>query len=90
MGQGGTGVYLPSVFPVESYPGFVAPVVVKSHQTGRVACGLANRPHTARNAMRQPALPRVDFSPTWRPTSYAQSTTQCLLVIAFIVFVTRA
>jgi putative SOS response-associated peptidase YedK len=28
-------------YPDESYPGFAAPVVVKSHQTDRVACGLA-------------------------------------------------
>lgn len=35
------GMNLPSGFPDESYPGFAAPVVVKSHQTGRVACGLA-------------------------------------------------
>ncbi len=35
------GVDMPSGFPVESYPGFAAPVVVKSHQTARVACGLA-------------------------------------------------
>jgi putative SOS response-associated peptidase YedK len=35
------GVDLPSEYPAESYPGFAAPVVVKSHQTGRVACGLA-------------------------------------------------
>jgi putative SOS response-associated peptidase YedK len=35
------GIELPSGFPEESYPGFAAPVVVKSHQTGRVACGLA-------------------------------------------------
>ncbi len=35
------GVELPAGFPAESYPGFAAPVVVKSHQTGRVACGLA-------------------------------------------------
>lgn len=34
-------VELPTGYPDESYPGFVAPVVVKSHQTGRVACGLA-------------------------------------------------
>ncbi len=34
-------VELPKGFPEESYPGFAAPVVVKSHQTGRVACGLA-------------------------------------------------
>ena len=35
------GVDLPDGYPEESYPGFAAPVVVKSHQTGRVACGLA-------------------------------------------------
>ncbi len=35
------GVDQPSGFPHESYPGFAAPVVVKSHQTDRVACGLA-------------------------------------------------
>ena len=35
------GVDLPSEYPDESYPGFDAPIIVKSHQTGRVACGLA-------------------------------------------------
>jgi putative SOS response-associated peptidase YedK len=36
------GVDLPSAdYPAEAYPGFAAPIVVKSHQTGRVACGLA-------------------------------------------------
>ena len=35
------GVDLPAGYPEESYPGFAAPVVVKSHQTGRVTCGLA-------------------------------------------------
>lgn len=35
------GVDLPTGFPDESYPSFAAPLVVKSHQTGRVACGLA-------------------------------------------------
>lgn len=35
------GVDLPTDYPEESYPGFAAPVVVKSHQTGRVASGLA-------------------------------------------------
>jgi len=34
-------VDLPSGYPEESYPGFASPIVVKSHQTGRVACGLA-------------------------------------------------
>ena len=36
------GVNLPEGnCPPEAYPGYVAPLVVKSHQTGRVACGLA-------------------------------------------------
>ncbi len=35
------GVELPSDYPDESYPGFASPIVVKSHQTSRVACGLA-------------------------------------------------
>ncbi|CAN1572702.1 COG2135 Uncharacterized conserved protein [Burkholderiaceae bacterium] len=36
------GVDLPQAnYPVEAYPGFASPIVVKSHLTGRVACGLA-------------------------------------------------
>lgn len=36
------GIDLPAAnYPVEAYPGYVAPLVVKSHQTGRMACGLA-------------------------------------------------
>jgi putative SOS response-associated peptidase YedK len=35
------GVQLPSGFPEEAYPGYLAPVVVKSRQSERVACGLA-------------------------------------------------
>ena len=35
------GVELPSDFPEEAYPGYAAPLVVKSHQSERVACGLA-------------------------------------------------
>ena len=35
------GVTLPTVYPDEAYPGFLAPVVMKSQQSGRVACGLA-------------------------------------------------
>ena len=30
-----------SEYPTEAYPGYAAPFVLKSHQTGRVACGLA-------------------------------------------------
>jgi putative SOS response-associated peptidase YedK len=35
------GVDLPSDYPEETYPGYVAPLVVKSRQSERVACGLA-------------------------------------------------
>ena len=35
------GVDLPTGHPEETYPGFAAPVAVKSHQSGRFACGLA-------------------------------------------------
>ncbi len=35
------GVDLPSGCPEETYPGYVAPLVVKSRQSERVACGLA-------------------------------------------------
>lgn len=35
------GVDLPLGFPEETYPGYAAPLVVKSHQSGRVACGSA-------------------------------------------------
>lgn len=35
------GVDLPATdYPVEAYPSYAAPIVVKSHQTGRIACGL--------------------------------------------------
>jgi len=35
------GVDLPSDYPDQAFPGYAAPLVVKSHQSGRVACGLA-------------------------------------------------
>ena len=35
------GVDIPLEFPPESYPGFASPIVVQSHQTQRVAAGLA-------------------------------------------------
>ena len=35
------GVDLPSGYPDETYPGYAAPLVVKSHQSGRIACGSA-------------------------------------------------
>jgi putative SOS response-associated peptidase YedK len=35
------GVDLPSGYPDEVYPGYAAPLVVQSHRSARVACGLA-------------------------------------------------
>lgn len=35
------GVDLPAGYPEEAYPGYAAPLVVQSHRSGRVACGLA-------------------------------------------------
>ena len=36
------GVDIPDAeYPIETYPGYPAPIIVKSHQTGRIASGLA-------------------------------------------------
>jgi putative SOS response-associated peptidase YedK len=36
------GVQIPDAdYPIEAYPGYLAPIIVKSHQTGRIASGLA-------------------------------------------------
>ena len=36
------GVAIPDAdYPIEAYPGYPAPIIVKSHQTGRIASGLA-------------------------------------------------
>ena len=35
------GVDLPSGYPSEAFPGYLAPLIIKSHLSGRVACGLA-------------------------------------------------
>lgn len=36
------GIDLPtSDYPAEAYPGYAAPIVLKSHNSGRIACGLA-------------------------------------------------
>ncbi len=34
-------VELPNPYPAEAFPGYVAPLIIKSNQSGRVACGLA-------------------------------------------------
>lgn len=35
------GVDLPDSYPDEAYPGYLGPIVIKSQQSSRVACGLA-------------------------------------------------
>jgi putative SOS response-associated peptidase YedK len=76
------GADLPSDFPDETYPGFVAPVVVKSHQSQRVACGLARfglipswakdikiARHTY-NARSETAAAKPSFRAAWRHRQY--------------------
>ena len=76
------GVELPADYPAESYPGFAAPVVVKSHQTGRVACGLAKfgliptwakdekiARHTY-NARSETAAEKPSYRTAWRQRQY--------------------
>jgi len=71
-------VSLPAEYPPESYPGFPAPIVVKSHQTDRVACGLARfglipswakddkiARHTY-NARSETAAEKPSFRAAWR------------------------
>lgn len=76
------GVDLPSGFPAESYPGFVSPIVVKSHQTQRVACGLvrfglipawAKDDKIARhtyNARSETAADKPSFRAAWRKRQF--------------------
>lgn len=76
------GVDLPGGYPAESYPGFAAPLVVKSHQSGRVACGLARfglipawakddkiARHTY-NARSETAAEKPSFRAAWRQRQY--------------------
>lgn len=72
------GVDIPLEFPQESYPGFASPIVVKSHQTQRVASGLAKFgliPHWAKddkiarhtyNARSETAFEKPSFRTAWR------------------------
>ena len=76
------GVDLPTGYPEESYPGFAAPLVVKSHQTGRIACGLARfglipswakddkiSRHTY-NARSETASEKPSYRAAWRHRQY--------------------
>lgn len=76
------GVDLPAGYPQESYPGFAAPVIVKSQQTGRVACGLARFgliPAWAKddkisrytyNARSETAAEKPSFRTAWRQRQF--------------------
>ncbi len=76
------GVDLPSGYPEEAYPGYAAPLVVKSHQSGRVACGLARfglipswakddkiSRHTY-NARSESAAEKPSYRAAWRHRQY--------------------
>jgi putative SOS response-associated peptidase YedK len=76
------GVNLPAAYAAESYPGFPSPIVVKSHQTGRVACGLARfglipswakddrmARHTY-NARSETAAEKPSYRTAWRQRQY--------------------
>jgi putative SOS response-associated peptidase YedK len=75
-------VELPVGYPAETYPGFVAPLVVKSHQSNRVACGLGRfglipswakdekiSRHTY-NARSETAAEKPSFRSAWRHRQY--------------------
>ena len=76
------GVDLPSAYPEEAYPGFVAPIAVQSHKTGRMACGLARfglipawakddkiARHTY-NARSETAAEKPSYRTAWRQRQY--------------------
>ena len=77
------GVDIPLEFPEESYPGFASPIVVQSHQTQRVAAGLAKfglipawakddkiARHTY-NARSETASQKPSFRSAWRNRQFA-------------------
>lgn len=77
------GLALPDSFPSEVWPGYLAPIIVKSHQSGRIACGLARFgliPHWAKdtdiarhtyNARSETVSQKPSFRTAWRDRQYA-------------------
>jgi putative SOS response-associated peptidase YedK len=76
------GADLPGEYPDESYPGFAAPMVLQSHQSGRIACGLAKfglipswakdekiARHTY-NARSETAAEKPSYRAAWRQRQY--------------------
>ena len=72
------GVDLPTEFPSECYPGYLAPLVLRGPQSGQIACGLAEFgliPHWAKddriarhtyNARAETASVKPSFRGAWR------------------------
>ncbi len=79
-GQFGTG--LPEAGPVEVYPAFNAPFIVKSRQSGRIACGAARfglipawakdekASRNTHNARSETAADKPSFRSPWRQAQY--------------------
>jgi putative SOS response-associated peptidase YedK len=77
------GVDLPTDFPAESFPGYAAPIIVKSQRSGRVACGLARFgliPHWAKdatisrhtyNARSETVAEKPSFRTAWKQRQFA-------------------
>ena len=78
------GVDLPTAdYPLEAYPGYAAPIVLKSHNSGRTACGLARfglipawakddkiSRHTY-NARNETASEKPSYRKSWKLRRYA-------------------
>lgn len=72
------GVALPPDYPTDVFPGYLAPIIVKSRQSGRVACGAARFgliPHWAKdsrlarhtyNARCETVAEKPSFRTAWR------------------------
>ena len=80
------GIDLPtSDYPAEAYPGYAAPIVVKSHNSGRIACGLARFgliPSWAKddkigrhtyNAISETVREKPSYRNAWKQRKYAIS-----------------
>ena len=77
------GVQLAGAYPAVTYPGYLAPVVLKSHASGRLACGLARFglvPSWAKgteigrrtyNARSETVAEKPSYRTAWRRRQYA-------------------